>query len=97
MLFFPCAVQREDLRGIPGQGNLQHVGRIPGLTFVAAVVHPVVTHEMPDDRRDLNFPLLGFLKPAPVMIRRPGLAFAWSVMLAVAGVMLYYFRKKKWI
>ncbi len=33
----------------------------------------------------------------PELKWRYGYAFAWSVMLAVVGVMLYYFRKKKWI
>jgi len=95
LLFFPYAVQQNDLCGIPGQGNPQHVGRIPGLTFVAAAARPVVMHEMPDNRLDLDSPLLGFLEPAPAMMRRPGLAFSGSVMPAVAGVMLFYFRKKK--
>jgi len=32
----------------------------------------------------------------PELRWRYGYAFVWSVMLAAAGVMLYYFRKKKW-
>jgi len=33
----------------------------------------------------------------PELKWRYGYAFAWSIMLAVISVMLYYFRKKKWI
>jgi magnesium transporter len=33
----------------------------------------------------------------PELKWRYGYAFAWFIMLAVVGVMLYYFRKKKWI
>jgi len=28
---------------------------------------------------------------------RYGYAFAWGVMILVAAIMLYFFRKKKWI
>ena len=33
----------------------------------------------------------------PELKWRYGYAFAWAIMMAVAGLMLYYFRKKKWI
>ena len=76
LLFFPSAVQRDDLLGVPGQGGPHHVGRIPGFTLVAAAAHPVVVLEMPDDRLDLDSPLQGLPEPALAMIGMPGLAFA---------------------
>lgn len=76
LLFFPSAVQRDDLLGVPGQGGPHHVGRIPGFSLVAAAAHPVVMLEMPDVRLDFDSSLLGCLEPVPVMIRVPGLAFA---------------------
>ena len=60
LLFFPSAVQRDDLLGVPSQGGPHHVGRIPGFPLVTAAVHPVVMLEMPDDRLDFDAPLLGF-------------------------------------